>query len=39
MPALSPVHLLRILPAEEMRAKPVEKAQSINNQVNLFDNE
>ena len=34
-----PVHLLRILPAEEMRATLVEKSDMVNMQVSLFDSQ
>jgi putative SOS response-associated peptidase YedK len=34
-----PVHLLRILPADEMRATLVEKSNITNLQVNLFDSQ
>lgn len=33
-----PIHLLRILPAEHMRSKQVEKTDILNRQMNLFDN-
>jgi putative SOS response-associated peptidase YedK len=31
------LHLLRILPSEEMRSTPVEKSDITNQQVSLFD--
>ena len=34
-----PVHLLRILPADEMRATLVEKTDISSQQVNLFDSQ
>jgi putative SOS response-associated peptidase YedK len=34
-----PIHLLRILPAEEMRATLVEKTETTNEQVSLFDSQ
>lgn len=34
-----PVHLLRILPAQEMRAAVMEKSDITNKQVNLFDSQ
>lgn len=34
-----PIHLLRILPAEEMRATLVEKLNLTNQQVSLFDSQ
>jgi len=34
-----PVHLLRILPADEMRATLMEKTDTSSQQVNLFDSQ
>jgi putative SOS response-associated peptidase YedK len=34
-----PLHLLRILPAEEMRANLVETSNITNKQVSLFDSQ
>jgi putative SOS response-associated peptidase YedK len=34
-----PLHLLRILPADEMRAALVEKSDITNQQVSLFDSQ
>lgn len=34
-----PLHLLRILPADEMRTALIEKSDITNRQVNLFDSQ